>query len=140
MRLIHGRQQWIADYVALPFPVAQETGFKPYYCFGAVNDAGRLVGGLVLTDYRPHDIAVSIYAETPTAFTPGFVRYFFKWVFEAQTFTRLSAEIAGTNKRCQRLALGLGFKPEGIRPKAYGYGEDDLHMFGMLKSDCRFLT
>lgn len=140
MRLVWGLDQQVAEYVAAQFPiVAERGGFKVVRAVGIANEAGNLVGGIVMTDFRGHDAELNIFSETPYALTANMLRELCSWAFEGQGMKRLTASISKKNKRSRRFVQGLGFRLEGTKRYGFHDGTDEC-IYGMTHDNCRWLT
>lgn len=139
MSVLWGCDKQVGDYVAAQFPlVVQRGGFNVVKAVGFTDSRGRLVGGLVMTDYRGHDAELSIYLEKPSAISPQNLRELFHWAFRSQGFKRLTASISKKNKRCRRLVEGLGFRLEGTMRYGFSDGTDQC-VYGMTYDNCNWL-
>lgn len=132
-----------ADDVVIPYVQSRiphmDDGFGPCVALGVVR-RGILVGGVVYHGYRPADgdVMVSIAFERPDWCLPQTMRALFAYPFNELNCGRMTAVVARKNKRSRKLVEGLGFKLEGVARKAFGR-RDDAMLYGLLKSECRFL-
>ncbi len=140
MRLVWGLDCPVGGYVAAQFPIAAERGgFEVWRAIGIANSEGKLVGGIVLTDYRGHDVELTIFLDTPQALSRNLLHQLFTWAFEQQGFKRLTAHVSKRNKRSRRFVEGLGFKLEGVKKLGFHDGADEC-VYGMTYNNCRWLT
>lgn len=115
-----------------------------YIAFMIVNDQMDFVGGVVFTNYRetdgkPTDVEISCAAETPIAFKDDVCKAVFKYVFETAGCVRCTSITVKGNKKARDFLQGLGFQLEGNIRSGYD-GRRDALIYGLLRSECRFLT
>lgn len=115
-----------------------------YVAFMVVNDQMDFVGGVVFTNYRETDgkatdVEISCAAETPAAWRPGVCRAIFKYVFETAGCVRCTSITVKGNKKARDFLQSLGFQLEGNVRLGYD-GRRDALIYGLLRSECRFLT
>lgn len=140
MRLVWGLDSEVAAFVAAHFPETAERGWNNFYAAaGMADEAGVLVGGLVLSEYRGHDGCLSIYAADPRFVTPRMLGEMCRWAFVGRGFKRLTAQVAKKNKRTRRFVEGLGFRLEGTMRHGWHDGNDDMCIYGMTKEACKWL-
>lgn len=140
MKLVWGLDEHVAAFVAAHFTEAAARGWHNVYAaVGAVDKSGVLIAGLVFSEYRGHDVCLSIYSDSARFMTPRILREVFQWAFITQRFKRLTAEIAKKNKRARRLVEGLGFRLEGTKRYGWHDGKDDMCIYGMTFNNCKWL-
>lgn len=139
MRLVWGLDKQVGEYVAAQFPIAIERGgFKVVRAVGIADQQNRLIGGIVMTEFRGHDAELSIYCDTPNALTPKMLRELCSWAFEGQNMKRLTASVSKKNKRSRRFVQGIGFRLEGTKRYGFHDGTDEC-IYGMTYDNCRWL-
>ncbi len=116
-----------------------QQGQPAHSSWGTFNAIGlvikeRLVAGVI---YNTHEAANSYMHVAGLHFTPDFLFAVFDYPFNELRKERVTAFINAGNKKAIKLVKHLGFKPEG-RLRKY-YGTEDAVIYGMLKSECRFL-
>jgi RimJ/RimL family protein N-acetyltransferase len=132
MPLLVGHDEAVAGWVAANLGI---TIAPPYTALGVTNDAGTLIGGAVFHGRSCGNIDVTIYG--PRAMTRSAIRAAMAYVFVQLGCTRLTARCRRSNRAMVRLLPRLGFKHEGVQ-RGYYWGEDAM-MWGMLKTECRWL-
>lgn len=103
-----------------------------YEALGFSHPSGA-AGGAVFSCYDGHNINVNIAADSPLLCTRGNLKAGFRYAFIQLDCKRMTAIIKQENKRCRRLAEGLGFKLEGVIRN--GTPDGDLFMYGLLKDE-----
>ncbi len=109
-----------------------------YTALGILGPDGDLVCGAMWFNQRDADVELGLYATDFRPSMPSVYRRMLAHPFDVLGVNRVSAEIAASNARVCRLALGLGFKLEGRKRQAMPDGGDKL-LFGMLRNECIFL-
>lgn len=108
------------------------------YTCGFVRD-GKLIGGLIYHDYRlDTDVWWTIFSTDKRWCTKRVLHYIFSIAFGALQCRRISLIVSAHNQTCLNFVRKLGFKEEG-RLRAYRDDGSDGIIFGMLKSECRYL-
>lgn len=122
--------------------VSEQTGMelKPdtYQAFMVVNDANDFVAGVVISNFRGNDCEVSAASETPQAWRPNVCRAIFSYIFNQLGCVRCTCITVKGNKRARAFMEALGFQLEGNLRMAFD-GKRDALIYGLLKSECRFL-
>ena len=140
MRLVWGLDAQVAEFVAMQFPLAQERGgFNTFRAVGVATDDGTLVGGIVGSEYRGHDMNLSIYAARPDFLRPAMIGELCRWAFGEAGLKRLTAEIAKKNRRARAFVEHVGFVLEGNKRHGWHDGQDDMCIYGMTADRCRWL-
>jgi RimJ/RimL family protein N-acetyltransferase len=111
------------------------TVFHPPFTTMAVKDAGEFCGVLLFNDYNGANIELN--AAGKWCWTPEVVQAGFDYVFKQLPCVRLTARTRRKNRLVRKLLPRLGFRFEGVQ-RLY-YGDDDALVFGLLKTECRFL-
>lgn len=96
---------------------------------------GCLVAATIYEHFTGYDIDMSLTVAKRA--TPAFVRACFEYPFNQLGCLRVSCEVASKNKASKELARRLGFKLEGFKREAIP--DDTLLLYGMTKSECRWL-
>lgn len=101
---------------------------------------GRLVAGVVYSEYRPNVPAIeaSIAATDPAWASRQVLRAIFAYPFNQLGVVRLSATTAKSNKPAREFLVRLGFQLEGIGRRAFP-GGGDAAVYSMLKAECSWL-
>ena len=100
--------------------------------------SGRIVAGAVYNNFRGHDIQLSFASEDPRWATKGNIRAVFHYPFEQLGCVRVTAITSKANRRARRLIEGVGFKMEGVHPKAWD-GRQTAISYGIAKENCKWL-
>ncbi len=127
----------VADYVLAQFPELARFpgGLRPFRSAGFVDNNGKLIGGVVMTDYRYFDAQLSIYAENPRFVGIHGLRELFRFCFDDLGLKRLTCLIDVKNEACRRCVEKAGWKLEGTMRKGFD-GETDAALYGMTRDDC----
>lgn len=136
MKMITDSSGFVAQWVAAHSQSRVEDGSLS---LGFVDETGKLVGGVSLTEKAKSSAAVTIAATSPHWCTPNLLRKAFSHAFDTMGLKYLYALTPENNARAKKLTLGMGFKPDG-KLRGIGPDGDDVNLFGMLREDCRFLT
>lgn len=123
--------------------VAERTGeaaYRDYTAIGLERD-GELVAGVVFTLYTGPGGAVMMHVASDGRrhwMTPAFLSASFRYPFMQMECRRVTGLVRADNVDAQRFDEHLGFKREGLIRQGCNDGTD-LILYGMLKSECRFL-
>jgi RimJ/RimL family protein N-acetyltransferase len=135
--ILAGHDQEVIGWVASRIKHFNVTEYSA--ALGLLDSKGRLVAGVVYDNFRGYDINMHIAA------IPGgkwlnreFLREGFRYPFLYLGVERITGLVAASNVEAQRFDEHLGFVLEGRVRKGLPDG-DDLLVYGMLKSECRFL-
>ena len=105
--------------------------FERYQTVGVLVD-GKLAAVAVYHNYRQPDIQISFVSTTPRWAMPAAVRYITRgYPFDELGAKRLTAIVRKKNRRVRRFLEGVGFKLEGVHPRAFPDG--DAMTYGLLK-------
>ena len=96
--------------------------------------------GIIFNNYRAQsrDIHLTIATNSPRWMNRKVLKAIFGYVFIQQGCVRLTLMIGRKNKKARKLAIGLGFKQEGVIRKAMD-GIQDAIVYGMLHKECKWL-
>lgn len=128
-----GLVAWIAERVreqpdtlvgAMPFEVA------------AAVESNKIKGAVLYSNYRGVSIEMTCAGE-PGWLTKGNLRGFFSYPFEQLKCRRVTAIVHADNARSRDLVERLGFKSEGVCRD--GFADGDACIYGMIRSDCRWI-
>ncbi len=96
---------------------------------------GRLIGGLIYHNLRfGKDVWWTLYTTDKKWCNKRILKFMFLLAFDFYQCKRISIMTSKANAKCQKLALKLGFKPEGILRK-YGDNNEDIIIMGILKEE-----
>lgn len=102
---------------------------------------GKLVGGLIFSDYRPgHDVWWSIYTMDKNWCQRRVLKTIFQTAFKDLKCTRINVLVAADNIKSLRLVKKLGFVQEGYLRRFQARDKKDCYLFSMLPEECRFLA
>jgi len=135
--ILIGADDMIAEFVAARIPHMRDRNFGPYTTLGVVRK-GYFLGGVVYHGYQGFDIQVSIAFDHPGWSLPSTMRALFEYPFTQLGVKRMTAIVGRKNTRCRKLTAGLGFKLEGVHPKAMD-GTEDAMTYGLLKENCKWI-
>lgn len=121
----------------------QRTGaiFDPALCvaFAILNDNDEFVAGVVLSNYRKHDIEVSCATESSMAWRPHVMAAVFQYIFGQLGCVRCTSIVTKSNTKCRKFLDSLGFSLEGNVRLGYD-GNKDALIYGLLAAECRYLV
>ena len=126
---------WIVKWVSDKIP-GDDTFPLDSPCFGALKD-GRLYAAVVYTMHTPAGVCMNVAGEG-NWLNKSFLREAFAIPFERLGCSRVAGLVRTDNFAAQRFDEHLGFVREGLIRQ----GDDDgcdLIIYGMLKSECRWL-
>jgi hypothetical protein len=122
--------------------VCQQTGMelKPnsYQAMMVIDDDKNFIAGVIFANQRGVDIEISCASDNPAAWRPHVCKAIFTYVFEQLGCVRCTSVTAKGNKKARSFLESLGFQLEGNLRLAYD-GKRDALIYGMLKSECRYL-
>ena len=140
MRLLWGQETIIAEYVGETFPVVEQRGGLRFrHGVGIVDRDGKMVGAVVISEFRGHDGILNIFLERPVL-TPRMLREMFGFVFRRLLMKRVTAHCQKKDRRARKLVEGIGFRFEGTMRYGGENGRDDLIVYGMTFDNCRWLA
>ena len=128
----------VADWVTERIPYTQDL--KPCRCiaFRRRSDNKILYGG-AFNEFRGRDVQYHAACDDPKVLTRSRIALLFRYPFEQLGVTRISCVIAASNSRSRQVVEGLGWVYEGTVRKFYSDNED-AKIYGMLRSECRWLN
>lgn len=121
--------------------VADRTDEKEYCDYTAIGleKDGELVAGVIFTNYTRAAILMHVASDGSRSWmTPGFLAASFRYPFIQLGCRRVTGLVRADNTPAQHFDEHLGFRREGILREGTTDG-CDLIVYGMLKSECRFL-
>lgn len=137
--ILAGQEQLVIDWVSARikhFNITPESKSA----IGLIDENGSILAGIVYENYRGHDIHIHIAAVPGSQWlNREFLTEGFRYPFLYLGVDRITGLVPASNKDAQRFDEHLGFKLEGRIRKGLPDG-DDLLVYGMLKSECRFLV
>jgi RimJ/RimL family protein N-acetyltransferase len=108
-----------------------------YQAIGLERD-GQLVASVVYNYYTGFNIAMHIAAIPGCRWlTKEYLKVAFRYPFEQLNVQRVTGYVPSTNLTARRFDEHLGFVEEGRMRQALP--DDDLIVYGMLKTECRWL-
>lgn len=131
--VVYGDDERVAAWVQDQLGGGEIAG--PYQALGIENPAGELVFGVVFFNEQEADITIAMAATDMRPAIPSMYQRILDYPFAQLGLPRVSAEIALSNRRCVRFALGSGFRLEGVKRKAAADG-GDVGVFGLLADEC----
>lgn len=106
----------------------------PNVVFG-IEKNGVTVGAVAFHTFNGHDIEVTVAGRH--CWSRGVWQTLTDYAFNQAGCARVTIHCRRSNVLTQRLAMKFGFVFEGIRRRFYG--SEDAAMFGLLRSECRWL-
>jgi RimJ/RimL family protein N-acetyltransferase len=141
-KVIVGWDAAVAEWVRarIPDPV---DDWGPCAALGITDDDGReLIAGIVFNNYRWPTVESSIASTTPHWCSRRNLAAIFAYPFWQLEVRRVGALTAAQNTGVRRFLLRLGYRQEGVARQAVrldGGAVGDAVIFGMLRSECRWL-
>ena len=136
--LVYDRSGCVAKMVADGLTLEAEEMLKGYAF--AILVGSKILGGVVFSDYRAGDSAwISIYTTDKRWCTAKILKQIFGLAFDALHCRRLNALICADNRASISLSERCGFVCEGRMRNYFDDGADAL-IFGMLRSECKFIN
>lgn len=123
--------EWVRSRV--PKVEAWQHGFQAIGFY----QGDTLVCGVVYDGFTPYECNMHIAKEIGVKAEDLDCVEAFKYPFSQLKLERVTAQIEASNMRAIAFAEKLGFRFEGRKRRAFG-DEDEL-IFGMLRSECKFL-
>ena len=104
-----------------------------------IEDQGEIVAGVVFNNYRNgSDIEAHIAGKSGKLWaTRKTLGVFFGYPFNQLRAKRITAAVAGKNKKSRKFTEHVGFTLEGVMRGSLP--DDDLIIYGMLKNECRWI-
>lgn len=134
-RIVWFEQERVMAYVAAR--VTAET-FRDYAAIGLEQD-GELIAGVVFDGRTGANILMHVASNgTRHWMTPAYMAACFRYAFVQEKCNRITGLVRADNVDAQRFDEHLGFKREGQLRAACTDGTD-LIVYGMLKSECRYI-
>lgn len=134
-QFVYGRDGEICRWVAERIPHVTKMRGEEI----GIAQNGELIVGVVYNNYSTTDICMHVAAAPGKLWaTREALSVFFHYPFRKLACRRVTALVAFSNRPCRSFTESLGWKPEGIMRDAIEDG-DDLIVYGMLKSECRWL-
>ena len=127
----------IAEFVNARQGLPLEHSWGHFTALGLVKD-GDLKAGVIYNNLDGTNLCMHVGAVDGCRWmTPAFLFAAFDYPFNELRMRRVTAPIKSRNKKSIEFVRNLGFTHDGTL-KHY-YADDDLHLYGLLKEDCRFL-
>jgi RimJ/RimL family protein N-acetyltransferase len=138
--IVGGRDLEVAEWVAdrCPHLELEVHDGKPQFTAIGWERRGELVAGVVYDGYTRINIDMHVAAEGVRWLTREFLGEAFRYPFVQLSVRRVTGKVPATNAAARRFDEHLGFTYEGTIRQALPGGED-LIVYGMLKSECRWL-
>lgn len=135
MILLHDQPARVAAFVAERCGV--QFGASPFTAIGA-EVGGQVVAGCVFSLYQPPDIHLSVAVDPAgRSCVRPLMLACAGYAFHQLRCARITAEIAEGNRASRIGAERLGFKVEGLKPRAMPDGSGKL-ILGLLPEDFPF--
>jgi RimJ/RimL family protein N-acetyltransferase len=136
MKLITGRDEAVAEWIATRIPYLRNEGLGPCTTFAVANEEGtKILGAVAFQNHRPafRSIEWSAAADTANWLSPSVIRTIMRYPFVQLGCVRITAFIGRQNIRSRAFQERFGFKHEGTMRRQLG--GSDLCVYGMLLSD-----
>ena len=129
--------------VAIGRYAQEKLGFEfvpgTYQALMFVDDKAELVGAALFTNYRQHDVEVTIVTETAMVWRPHCCKALADYVFNQLGCVRCTAITAKSNLKARKILTHGGFELEGRIRRGYD-GKQNALIYGLLAENCRFLA
>ena len=137
--ILAGHDRLVAEWVCARVKDLTLSG-AGHTAIGLMDQDGVILAGVVYDVFRGYDIQMHVAGVADKRWlTKTFLQEAFRYPFEQLMVTRVTGLVAASNIAAQRFDEHLGFKLEGRVRKGMPDG-DDLLIYGMLRSECRWLT
>jgi len=134
-RIVWDQPERVMQFVATR---AGEECYRDYSAIGLASD-GEIVAGVVYCAHSGANVITHIASDGSRAWlTPAYLGAIFRYPFIQLGCARITAIVRADNADSRRFVTHLGFVEEGRMRRAEADGTD-LIIFGMLRSECRFL-
>lgn len=134
----HDFDSLIADYILSRFPDMQRFGrYRPFRTAAFIR-GGRVVGAIMMTNYRVYDAELTIVADEKPFIGLQGMREITNWTFNEAGLKRVTCRIDVNNRKSRKFAEKAGFRLEGIMRLGLD-GENDAAIYGMTRQDCFWL-
>jgi hypothetical protein len=120
--------------------ISEKLGFDNPFGMGVMTDNHEIVLGVVLDNYRieSNSICASFAISDKKTFSRKVAKMLFNTAFNLIGVNRVSVMIEKGNYKSIKAVETLGFEHEGVMRQA-SYNKNDLHVYGMLKSECKWI-
>ena len=112
------------------------TFADPCEVIGILDRTGRPIGAALFNDRSCRNIELTVYG--PGAFRRDVCRQIAAYCFDQMRCERITVRTRYGNEKVRAIIERFGWKPEGILRNFYG--DDDAVIYGMLRTECRFLN
>lgn len=135
MRLLHGNDEIVAQWVKERIPYLDEIDFGPCVAIGVVKEDGEPLAGVVFHDYQPQfkTIQVSVAAVSARWATHRILKNILAYPFTQLKVRKVWTATPHINKRALRFNKGIGFTQEAVL--AYHFGDFHCVMCRMMDKD-----
>lgn len=123
-------EKWAREKLNLPEPP------EFFRAAAAVDEAGEFVCVVVMTNFTPRNVDLSIAIDKQKVRPKATIMMFngiFGFLFDQLGVARVTGLLRGKNTDAIRINEHFGFKLEGIMRKAFP--DDDLHVYGFLAEE-----
>lgn len=122
--LLWGHDQAVLDFVGARAPLERPLWRDVYGAIGILRQDGLLIGGVVLSDYKPAfgTLELSAVGISSHLLDTRLVRQIGAFAFGQLGTFRIFARTSDRNKRAKACLRGLGFVNEGVKAHFYGRG------------------
>lgn len=135
VRLLYGYDAEVAEWVRRQLVMGSDFG--PCTAIG-VTHCNKLIAGVVYFCYRHPNIEMAVASISPRWATKSTLKAFFEYPFNQLNCHRVTVMVDSDNDDVKRFDERLGFVKEGRLREANPNGDADI--YGMLKSECRWIT
>jgi RimJ/RimL family protein N-acetyltransferase len=135
-RIVWDQPERVMQFVAAR---ASENGAFEHYAAIGLEEYGELIAGVVYDYHTGPAVFAHIASDNSRRWlTPAYLGAIFRYPFLQLGCNRITGFVRTDNEAAQHFDEHLGFVREGIVRQACRDG-CDLIIYGMLKSECRFL-
>ena len=128
-------QRMLSEHLRVDFSMSDFRAPR-WFSAWARNAAGHITGIFAIEFKYPFEGYVTVLVLDPRCMTWRVLRAIFTAAFSQAV--RLTAEIEPDNRKALRQVQRMGWQYEGFKPLGLE-GRRDILLYGMLRSDCRYL-
>ena len=127
LRYVYGRDQEIADAVAIMVPRVRERGFGKCRAIGVIDEEGRLIGGMVYHNWNPEAeiIEMSGAAITPRWLTRETLKHVYQFPFLQCGCQMVVMQVEAENERLLRQLASYNYTFIKV-PRMFGRNKDGV--------------
>lgn len=137
-RIVGDQSEQVAEWVCGNVP-GMDLGDSPYTAIGLIDPRGYLCAGTVYSNFTGVDVHMHHAQLNQRSLTAHYLGEVFRYPFNKLQVRRCTAIVAASNEASLGFVKHIGFVEEG-RIRQYFANGDDAFIFGMLRTECRWLS